>query len=60
VDKDIKPALGQIDLRKLTGRDLYRFYSFYSQLLSRGLSKATCGAGTPSSRRPSGGPSSGG
>jgi integrase len=38
VDKDIKPALGDIGLHRLTGRDLDRFYA---QLLARGLSKAT-------------------
>ena len=38
VDKDIKPALGQIELQKLTGRDLD---SFYARLLARGLSKAS-------------------
>lgn len=38
VEVDIKPALGAVDLRKLTGRDLDRFYS---QLLARGLSQAS-------------------
>lgn len=38
VDKDIKPALGSIALDKLSARDLDRFYS---ELLARGLSKAT-------------------
>lgn len=38
IDKDIKPSLGRIDLRRLTGRDLDRFYA---QLMARGLAMAS-------------------